>query len=182
MLQDWRLIPAVLLRQNNLHHPHPATVGVLLEQIEDYLIPKSEKQLFRNWKNTVMHDTPKGSCESFLIGLQPFASNKLFEDAQSPLRSFQKWGYSGSDIFINKAKSKVGILSKTGLNIKSREIKLQAFLRERKSNRHTTFTVDDYLHFIDHLISRRVAQLDLRKLKNIRTRGQTRARMYVILG
>ena len=105
MAQDWGKISANTLRELNLKSNSPATLGVLLEQIEDYLIEKENKKLFQMWKLSVLYQTPKSFGESFLIGVLPFASKKMLSDAEYPIRSFQDWGFSGSDIFVNKAMS-----------------------------------------------------------------------------
>lgn len=180
MLQEWKVIAANILREENLKLNSPGTLGVLLEQIEDYLIEKKNRKLYRLWKQNVLYRTPKGFGESFLIGVHPFASKKLQADAEYPLRSFLEWGFSGSDIFVNKAMRSERIRNTTGLGSEARLRKLRCFLSECKKMGKTRFTLDDYLAYHDHHVSKRVAQLDLRKAKNVRPHGQTKARFYTL--
>ena len=180
MARDWEKIPANTLREINLKSNSPATLGVLLEQIEDYLIKKENKKLFQLWKLNVLYQTPKCFGESFLIGVHPFASKKMLSDAEYPLRSFQEWGFSGSDIFVNKAMSQSKIKKTTGLKPDTRMRKLKEFLAECRKNKTTRFTIEDYLTYFNHLVSRRIAQLDLQSTKGIRAHGQTRSRFYTL--
>jgi hypothetical protein len=182
MRRDWKKISPVSLRDKNLNHLDPAIFGVLLEQVEVFLISKQERKLFRLWKNAVLWLTPKGDHAQFLIGVKPLGSDTMMDDAEFPAREYIKWGYLGRDVFLNKFLQKQKILQKTTLQRAIRNRKLNSFLSHCKKNSKERITIEDYLQFCEFAISRRIAQLDLKKSPNLRAIGNTRSRFYVFVG
>jgi hypothetical protein len=177
--KNWQQTSALQLRLLNLQTQHPATLGVLLEQTEHYRIQSPLKSLFRLWKNTALFKTQKNNGESFLIGVHPFASLKLLTDAQYALRSFLKWGFSGSEVFVNKALNQTLVKNHSGICQEMRIQKLQEFIHQQKQTQSKRFTVEDYLHYLNFGASRRVAQQDLHHCKKVRSFGNTRNRYYI---
>jgi len=180
MSKEWKNISPILLRQESLKGVVPASIGLLLEQVEDYALEKKSKKLFRIWKDGVLYLVPPASGESYLIAVHPFASSRILNDAIFPTRSFQVWGFSGSDIFINKALSQKSIREQTSLSVETRSRKLNHFILEKKKKHQPRFVLEDYLSYCDYLISKRIAQMDLKRCNQIQSHGNTKSRFYTI--
>lgn len=144
----------------------PQVVGVLLAQIRGPEIRSIERYVVGGIKPVPYQD--------YFIAVSGFASKSVRASAESPLRSFRRYGFFGREIFRNKAAA--GAIAETVTEIpKAARIEM---LDKWLSRREGRFTVDDYLAALPVGVSRRVAQLDLRRRTDLEVRGSTRNRFY----
>jgi hypothetical protein len=115
----------------------------------------------------------KENSEIFFIGLRPFASQGIREDAEKSIKSYLKWGFYGRDVLINKFRDKQKNTPKTYLDREKRAFILNELVRKNKKIR-----TEDYLEACSHAISPRTAQLDLKAHPRLKAAGSTRARVY----
>lgn len=178
MAKEWKKLSPLMLQEKNIKEFSPATLGVLLEQLYMYLVDLQSKKIFYKWKELVMCDVKPSQGENFLIGIYPFASKAMLEQAEAPHISFKKWGFSGADILVNKYLKVQQTKQKTGLSKKVRKTMLDRFIAAQKKAGHFKFKLNDYVQFCGGHISTRVAQLDLLSAKHIRRHGRTKSRYY----
>ena len=175
--RDWRNLRPAILRDALLELPWPSAFGVLIEQTLAYgNLSLPEKKILRSISRAVLASIPTALFEAFFIGLAPFASRSMREDAENPIASYSKWGYFGRDVMINKASQKLsaGEFHRTEIDADRRELILKTLLQEK--NR---ITINDYLEALEWKVSRRVAQKDLKISPVLKARGKTRARFYI---
>ena len=173
--RDWKTLSPVLFRDENRKASSPAVLGVLLDQYHQFLCPKTEVTSLGYWMKIALEGAPKANNESFLIGVQGFANQRVFDDADRPVRSFKHWGFFGREIFINKFQQKQAVLQKTAIAATERKKILIGLLKLKKR-----ITVGEYRLACNDLISKRVAQLDLENFKGLKRVGNTRSRFYVL--
>ena len=169
----WRKFNPVLLHAETLKLHTPAVIGVLLDQCEKYLILKQDKKFFNAWKKIVLFQVKPARGESFLIGIHGFATLLLLEEVQFASQAYQRWGFGGKDVFINKFSQKQTNLQKSDLSPEVRLIILKELLKKKKR-----ITVNDYLLACDLRISKRVAQKDLVLYSGLEAHGNSRARFF----
>ena len=170
----WKSFSPILIRTLNLKQATPAVLGVLLEQFEVLYLSRLERKIFRLWKELVLAGVSPVNGEGFFIGVQPFAGASKKEDAEKPLRFYQKWGFLGRDLLINKAALRQQALQRTFLEKTLRQRVLSELVKK-----NLRITVEDYLMACNHAISKRVAQKDLEAYSKLKAVGHTKGRFYV---
>jgi hypothetical protein len=168
--REWRRLSPVLLNQELLQHPWPATFGVLLEMIR--LLPgwnKTSVHTFLLWSKCVMNEIQPSHHELFFIGTRGFAGNLLRKDAEQSIKTYAKWGFIGRDLLLGKNTQ----TSTTLLTKNARKNMIDELLAEKKH-----FTVTDYINKSGHSLNRRQAQRDLKGDHRLKHSGSTHARFY----
>jgi hypothetical protein len=171
--KNWTRILPVPLREENLSIPDPAIMAVLLEHVELLMKDKNLLEPFRLWKELVTWKIPLGQNEQFFIGLHGFSPAQAMKIAEKTLKLYQKWGYFGDEVLINKFKQRQENSPRTYLDLPARKMALKELMEKRSS-----FTVDDYIEECGGNISRRSAQLDLQQAPGLKRVGRTRAQIY----
>lgn len=167
----WSEINPLQLNLLNQKAAWPAALGVLLDQVRTYVDFKpEEKHRYTRWAKCVMVSVRPAAGELFFIGQRSFAGKLMRQDSELSLRSYVKWGYLGRDILFNKANT---LRRRTSISPSARMRALRELLQSRKR-----ITVSDYVDALHGGVSRRQAQLDLKKA-GLREIGQTRNRFYV---
>lgn len=171
ILKHWRtLSPIALNVELQERQPWPAAAAVLLEQARVFgHFPPKILLLFRRWCSCALTNIKRAQNEQFFIGLRSFGGKLMLKDAEMTAKPYQKWGFLGCDILINKAAK---IKNRTLLPLKLRKrIAIQCMKTGKK------ITVNDYMNALDNQISRRQAELDLAVFRKI---GNTKGRFYVM--
>jgi hypothetical protein len=107
--------------------------------------------------------------EQFFIGLRAFGGEAMRLDAERSLATYLRWGYLGREILVNKASQRERV--RTLLPLDARRRILEGLIRK-----FTRLTVGDYLEAVGGGLSRRQAELDLRRCPRLLGRGRTRGR------
>ncbi len=167
----WEAIPPLPLRKALLDSPWPSAFGVIFENtLSAGLIPPGQRRVFRHWGAVVLSGVAPASNEQFFFGIRKVGGSEMMKDVVESSKSYLKWGYFGRELLLNKAAPSE---SRTELPATARE----RFLRELISGRNR-ITVNDYREALDHRVSRRQAELDLARSKDLIPVGNTRGRFY----
>lgn len=167
--QEWKDILAVKLNKAIQKQPWPSVIGVLLEQCLEFCIPTDDKKLFTSWMKCVTCDLPNKHQGLYFIRTGQIHTTSITRQVLLSNYFFNKWGFLGKEIFVNKAKlGKKSYLAKA-----KRQLLLAQFVTNKQ-----TITVNEYLSFLENLISRRTAELDLKNSKLLKSRGNTKGKSY----
>ncbi len=167
----WVHLPPSQLNKELAVMPWPTAFGVLGEQSKDYLLKApSEKMAFNYWIQCVMVGLSKTSYELFFIGQRKIAGKEMYLDASLTIESYYKWGFLSREILVNK-------YSNNGHTLISRSRRQSAlrFLLKKKKR----ITTQDYINWLEGLVSRRQAQMDLQNSRLLKPDGRTRGRTYI---
>ncbi len=170
---DWRNLNIENLF-SSLQRSHQRSVFAVAAEFAQWLVPKSERQLFKGWRLMIVPKSQQKTFSVFYLNQFPFASRSLSREAQESSLVFKRWGFLSADPPINKAVFKQR--ERTALSKTVRAQRLNELLSEK-----TIIRVEDYLLKLGGLVSRRVAELDLKQSKKLKPIGQTRARRYQLL-
>ena len=161
----WREYAPLELGEDLSNNRLSARFGVLLE-FSGKILHESERELFRNWKNMVVHKATPAEGEQYFIGLWPIGSSRMAESAEFSSGEYEKWGYLGRAILCPKSEQMY--FSKT-----TRKRILESMLQTQKQ-----FSAKEYWEAIGRSVSLRQAERDLLMHKNISSRGYTRNKRY----
>lgn len=179
--QHWNDTAPARLNESLRAQPWPAAAGVLLEEtLFTGQICRKERKFFRAWMGFAMVGIPPANGEAFFIGQRGFARNLTRLDATRAEKSYRRWGYVGRERLINASTLCMEpALSPrvTRMPRETRRLVLENLCQERDS-----FRVEDYLRALDGRVSRRMAEMDLRACARLKPRGETRGRIYRVLG
>lgn len=174
LAESWTRLHPASLRDQLVREPWPQVAGVLFETaLASAIIRREERKIFRSWAATVMANVPIAPWEQFFIGLRKVGGRQMALDAATPLLVYQKWGYLGRDLLVNKARSRMSERNVTLLSPKVRRI-----MRDELLSRRDRITVAEYRAALGERISARVAELDLANDDRLSPCGNTRGRFY----
>jgi len=169
---DWRRLSVstlfALLRKSEFR----GLFGLLAEFGED-LVVLSDWPEFRAWRLAVVPWRAPKSYQIYNLCLFKFAGRSMRREAAESLPIFKKWGFLARDPLINKASARMA--RRTRMAPWQRRQVLHELVSEGRP-----FTVTDYLRRLNGLVTRRVAELDLRAAKDLKAQGQTRLRLYQV--
>ncbi len=175
----WKRIDPMVLNEKNLRAPWPGVLAVLLEHAEIYKKVSSQRlgsanldiEKFVCWKRLVEHQIKPVAGEQFFIGHSALGSQRMQQEATLSAEPYETWGYLGRDILINKFSNKTLTL----ISKKKRARLLRNILQQNKQ-----VTVAQYRQELNHLVSQRQAERDLRESELLKPRRHTRGRFYVV--
>lgn len=173
MNQHWARLNPLKLRQENLSSSFsvwPQALAVILEHVK-HSRPK-EAAIFLHFYHICIFSIQPAPYQSFSIGLFKPGGKQLFNRATKPHPFFKKWGYYESTPFYSKHEQRP---QETFLDRKTRKQILGDLLKEKKM-----LKVKDYLEACCYAIHRRQAERDLKSFFKLKTRGNTRSRVYSI--
>lgn len=168
--KHWSFIHPMEFRKAILKQPWPAVVGVLLDQLV-WLTDKKQRKLCGKWAELILSDIPAAPHELFFIGHYAIAGKRMAQDVDYSSIPFERWGYFGREIFVNKSRT-----TRTGtwVSTQKRRSALQALLSTQQR-----FTTQEYIDFLEGQVSRRQAEIDLSKLASKLKRGKTKGRFFL---
>ena len=167
----WKSYSAIEWNLSLRSQPWPCAAGPLFEQVRSLLLrDRAEKNLFSKWFQCVMRKIDPASGEQYFVGLRAFGGALMQKDAAQTLLPYQRWGYCGREILVNKS------TSKTFPTLSPAEIR-KRILTEliEKGN---SIRTQDYLDALGGAMSRRQAELDLQHHPNLKSFGNTQAKTY----
>lgn len=173
--QHWKEISPLDFNKELHLQPWPQAIGPIIEHTQ-LLLNRRERCFFSSWKRLVTANFSRNSTpELYFIGLRKFAGKAMREDAVLSHQAYSRWGYLGREVLVNKWKQ-VSNESEHGRTLLSADVrgqKLKELLKIRDS-----FTVNDYREFLGNAVSRRIAEMDLKKHPKIQSRGKTKGKIY----
>ncbi|MGK5084516.1 hypothetical protein WDW37_14570 [Bdellovibrionota bacterium FG-1] len=176
--KEWKTLLPTDLNAHLLKTAWPAALGVLLSHLQEFgEFQKKDEALFSNWANCVMTDIPCAKHEQFFIGLRSLGGKLMREDAEQSIKPYNKWGYLGREVLINKASQNISTLNskKTWIPRRARLAVLDGLLENR-----SRITVREYREKLHHSVSLRQAEMDLKENPRLKPFGNTRARHYLV--
>lgn len=166
--QDWN---PFAIRDGLRNHPWPGVFGVLSEHVALQL-NGLERKAFQNWIGLCFFGVPIQKENSlFYIGLYRFGGPFLKEEAFDSIALFSKWGFLGKSPILGVRRSGIKI-RKTFLTPSQRFEKINKLFETKKRIR-----VQDYLAALSFQISKRTAEMDLKKWA--RKVGNTKGAYYL---
>ena len=137
------------------------------------LINKSKQ--FKTFKKMLCVEIKKSSLQIFYINIHPLKPSFLVELILKSNSVFKKWGFAEVDLPINKS-----FLLKNYTSVKKNiriEI-LEKFLKDKKRIRSADYI--QQLQSKGYLVSRRVAELDLKGAPQLKAVDNTKGRYYKV--
>lgn len=184
LLERWKAINPIDLREALLRQPWPATAAVLLEFVEHAMVEAEARRLFRLWKRLVTADFPRGNDEQFFIGQRRMAGKAMFDDVRFALDEYRKRGYLAREVLFNKqmlpAKA-ASMARKKYERVRTHTIApaTRAQILKAILERSSRICTDEYWNAVGKTISRRQAERDLEDSPLVRAVGNTKGRYYV---
>ncbi len=167
-LAHWESINPLRLRQSMAHMRWPQALCVVLS----FAKQASSEQEFLWFADYVSRAWPRlRPAEQFFLDAPRVGTRTAQRRLGQNLNSYSDWGFVGRErpIVDPVTKRTVGRLdAQTRLSI-----------ARRLAENHNGFTLAEYLHAIDHSVSRQQALLDLKRLHSIHPQGQGRGARWV---
>lgn len=170
VISDWKQINPFELNLKLRTTTWPRTLAVILDMAALGIKPQ-DRLNFKIWKTCATSNLQSGPDEVFFIGVFSFAGKQMKLASERSHHIFRKWNYLGQDVFLNKVQSLK--IEKTLIDKNRRREILKNLLTTK-----TLISVNDYLYALESPVSKRVAQLDLKKFPGIKTTGRTKNRRY----
>lgn len=165
----WTNLNPCSLNQNLKMSIWSSAFGVISE-MAIILIPKKDRGTFRAWQALAMNGVAPANNELFFLGLFPTGSSRAIYEVTLSLKSYQKWGYLGADLMINKAASRSDL---TTIAASQRRIALAELILKKER-----ISVEDYMEKLKFHVSRRQAERDLKGHSSLVGKGNTRRKIY----
>jgi hypothetical protein len=153
----------------------PSAFGVLCDQVSQYseFESQEERDLFESWAKCVLTGVKPAQGELFFFGGRKLGGKLMARDVAHNLPSYKRWGYFSKDLFDSKVATK----DQTLISKSQRLILLDKLLKQGGRVK-----VSDYMDFLEGKISRRIAEMDLKKFPRIKSDGNTKGRYYWLKG
>ncbi len=173
LVRFWTQWNPMLIAAQLKTDPWPGVFGVLGSHAELLLDQKSRRQ-FRLWLSCCLSQIHlKREWPVFFIGNFSFGGKAIFSEAEESLAIYTRWGFLAKTAMIQPSK-KLEMPTRTLLSQEFRLQKLRTLFSLKKRIR-----IVDYLKFLDFKVSKRTAELDLKKWA--KRHGRTRAATYTFL-
>ncbi len=169
--EDYKNINPVKLNQLFQHSKNPALLGVVADSAS--LINKTTS--YKTFQKMLLIEIKKSPLQIFYIQLHSLKPSLHIQIIQQSNKIFKKWGYAEVDLPINKS---FLIKNRTSISKNQRQEILFNLLKSKKRIR----TID-YVNEVKskgHIISQRVAELDLKFCRKLKALSNTKGRYYLV--
>jgi hypothetical protein len=168
MKKGWTTWNPLDVGKRLVEYQWPEVFGVLGENVMLQL-PRVERKKFGNWLKCCFNDvTLKKEWSIFSIGTFAFGGKLQRRQVDDTLVIYTRWGFYGDTPMVAG-----GYQTRTIFEPTQRHKRLQDLFKLKRR-----ISVADYILFLDNKITKRTAELDLRRwaTKNGNTRGATYSR------
>lgn len=169
LIKNWKTLNPILLNEKLSTSIWPQTFGVICDHVQLF-IQKSDKKLFKNWYKCIFGNIKiKKDYSTFYIGIYSFGSVLQMNEVEKSLEPYSRWGYYSSSPIVEIKNSQKSTLLNSSLRLSN---------LKKLSLQYKIFRVLDYIKICDFQISKRIAELDLKKWAI--KRGNTKGAYYVL--
>ncbi len=161
----------IILNQYFQQSKNPALLGVIADMVS--LINRTPR--YKTFQKMLLVEIKKASLQVFYIQLHTLKPKLHVQIIQQSNKIFKKWGFAEVDLPINKV---FLIKNRTSINKNQRQ---EILLNLIKSN--TRIRNIDYINEVTskgYIISKRVAELDLKFSKKLKAIDNTKGRYYIV--